>query len=144
MGPYIFYRVEDEDSRARYFGKKGLLAEDKKTWVDFDSWDWRLFSQVERHLEWSNRVPTPFISMYSDEGVAYREARRRVRDGKMDVKVYTINMRRSRERRQWRNVRILAERLDLDIPEYAWNNSKYEYIFLRHVPDSAVVDCDEL
>ena len=39
MGPYIFYRVEDEDSRARYFGEEGLLAEDTKTWVDFDSWD---------------------------------------------------------------------------------------------------------
>ena len=44
---------------------------------------------------------------------------------------------------EWRNVRILAKRLDLDIPEYAWNNSKYEYIFLHHVPDSAVVDCDD-
>ena len=28
MGPYIFFRVEDEDSRARYSGEEGLFAEE--------------------------------------------------------------------------------------------------------------------
>ena len=139
MGPYIFFRVEDEDSRARYFDGEGLFAEDMNTWVDFKSWDRRLLGQVERHLDWGNRVPTPFISMYCDEGVAQREAERRIGEGKKDVRVYEINMRRSDERREYRNIRLLAERLDFDIPERAWNNSKYEYIFLHHVPDSAVV-----
>jgi hypothetical protein len=37
-----------------------------------------------------------------------------------------------------------AERLDFDIPELAWNNSEYEYIFVHHVPDSAVVDWIDL
>lgn len=139
MGPYIFFRVEDEDSRARYSGEEGLFAEDTDTWVDFKSWDWRLLGQVEKHLDWGNRVPTPFISMYCDEGVAHREAKRRVGEGKKDVRIYKINMRRSDERREYRNIRLLAEKLDFDIPERAWNNSEYEYIFLHHVPDSAVV-----
>lgn len=77
--------------------------------------------------------------MYCDEGVAQREAERRIGEGKKDVRVYKINMRRSDERREYRNIRLLAERLDFDIPERAWNNSRYEYIFLHHVPDSAVV-----
>ncbi|KAF2185814.1 hypothetical protein K469DRAFT_707480 [Zopfia rhizophila CBS 207.26] len=139
MGPYIFFRVEDEDSRARYSGEEGLFAEATDTWVDFKSWDWTLLGQVERHLDWGNRVPTPFISMYCDEGVAHREAKRCVGEGKKDVRVYKINMRRSDERREYRNIRLLAERLNFDIPERAWNNSEYEYIFLHHVPDSAVV-----
>jgi hypothetical protein len=139
MGPYIFFRVEDEDSRARYSGEEGLFTEDTDTWVDFKSWDWRLLGQVERHLDWGNRVPTPFISMYCDEGVTQREAKRRVGEGKKDVRVYKINMRRSDERREYRNIRLLAERLDFDIPERAWNNSEYEYIFPHYVPDSAVV-----
>ena len=142
MGPYIFFRVEDEDSRARYFDGEGLFAEDKNTRVDFRSCDRRLFGQVEKHLDWGNRVPTPFISMYCDEDVAHREARRRVREGK-DVRVYTVNMRESDERREYRNIRLLAERLHFVIPEHAWNNSEYEYVFLHHVPDSAVVDCFE-
>lgn len=77
--------------------------------------------------------------MYCDEGVAQREAERRIGEGKKDVRVYKINMRRSDERREYRNIRLLAERLDFDIPERAWNNSRYEYIFLHHVSDSAVV-----
>ena len=144
MGPYIFFRVEDEDSRARHFGEEGLFADDTDTRVDFNRWDWRLRSQVERHLDWGNRAPTPFISMYCHEGVALREAERRVRDGKKDVRIYEINMRESDERREYRNLRLLAEKLDFDIPERAWNNSKYEYIFLQHVPDSAVIGWTEL
>lgn len=77
--------------------------------------------------------------MYCDEGVAQREAERRIGEGKKDARVYKINMRRSDERREYRNIRLLAERLDFDIPKRAWNNSRYEYIFLHHVPDSAVV-----
>lgn len=139
MGPFIFFRVEDEDSRAQYSGEEGLFAEDTDTWVDFKSWDGRLLGQVKRHLNWANRAPTPFISMYCDEGVAFREARRRVREGKRDVRVYKINMRRSHAPREYRNIRLLAERLEFDIPERAWNNSEYEYIFLHHVPDIAVM-----
>ena len=144
MGPYIFFRVEDEDSRARYFDEEGLFAEDTNTWVDFESWSGRLLGHIERHLDWGNRVPTPFISTYCHEGVALREAEQRVRDEKKDVRVYEINMRESDERREYRNVRRLATMLDIDIPERAWNNSKYEYIFLHHVPDSAIVGWTEM
>ena len=144
MGPYIFFQVEDEDSRAQYFSEEGLFAEDRDTEVDFNSWSWWLRGQVKRHLDWRNRVPTPFISMYYHEGMAFREAERRVGDRKMEVRVYKINMRRSNKRREYRNLRLLAEKLDFDIPERAWNNSKYEYIFLQHVPDSAVIGWTEL
>lgn len=65
-------------------------------------------------------VPVPVISMYCDEGVSHREAARRVGEGKKDVRVYEINM--------WEN-----DELDFDIPEHAWNNLEYEYIFLHHV-----------
>jgi hypothetical protein len=140
MAPYIFFRVEDRESRAQYFGKKGLFAEDTDTPVDFESLYLTLRYQVERHLNWGNRVPTPFISMYCDKEVAFREARRRVRDKKKDVRVYVINMRKSAERREYRNIPVLARKLALKIPNRARNNSKKEYIFLHHVPDSAVVD----
>ena len=39
--------VKDEDSRTRYSGEEGLFAEGMDTWVDFESWDWRLLGQVE-------------------------------------------------------------------------------------------------
>ena len=103
-GPYIFYRAENEDSRAQYLVEVGLVAEDTDTWVDFFSYDRRLLNQVKRHLDWGNRKPTPFISAYCDEDVAGREAERLVRVGKTIVRFYKIDMRKSDERREYQNV----------------------------------------
>ena len=55
MGPYIFHRVEDGDSRARYYDGEGVFAEDTDAEVDFGSRDWRLLRQVERHLDWGKQ-----------------------------------------------------------------------------------------
>ena len=55
------------------------------------------------------------------------------------MRVYKINIPQSDEHREYGNIRLLAARLDFDIPEHAWNNPEYEYIFLHHVPDCAVV-----
>lgn len=145
MGPYIFYRVEDHTSRARYIDGDGLLAEDTDTEVNFRRPDLRLISLVERHLDWGNRDPTPFISMYCEEAVADREADRRVRRGKRDVKIYKIIMPKDKRKRvEYRNVRRLAKELEVDIPEHAWHNSECEYIALNHVPESAVVGSFDL
>lgn len=144
MGPYKFYRVEDEDSRAEYVENAGLWAENTATRVDFRSYDETLFEQVGRHLDWANREPTPFISMYGDKDVAEREANRRVRDGKQNVRVYTINMRMLEKNQcEYRNARRLADKLRLYIPKHAWNNSKYEYICLHHVPQVAIIDRED-
>ncbi|KAF2844318.1 hypothetical protein T440DRAFT_525653 [Plenodomus tracheiphilus IPT5] len=35
MAPYIFYRVEDEHSRARYIDGQGIFAEGTDTRLDF-------------------------------------------------------------------------------------------------------------
>ncbi|KAN0109942.1 hypothetical protein V8E51_006329 [Hyaloscypha variabilis] len=142
VAPEIFYRVEDEDSRAQYVPGEGIFAEDMDTRVHLGGSSRQLRSQVENHIDWGNRIPTIFISTYSNEEVALREARRRVREGKEEVVVYQIDIERSRPV-EFREMRRLAQRLGVEIPDYAWNNSKYEYIFLHHVPESAVVDCWE-
>jgi hypothetical protein len=41
---------------------------------------------------------------------------------------------------EFRKLRALAEKLRLEIPHEAWNNSKYEYVFWREIPDSTIVD----
>jgi molybdate-binding protein len=144
MGPHIFYRVEDEHSRACYIDGEGIIAEDTDTWVDFRKKGVALLHQIAQHLDWSNREPTPFISTYSEEQVAQREAERRVMAGKRDVRIYKINMRAGNERTEYRNIRLLAEKLDFVIPKNAWNNSMYEYVFLSRIPDSAVIGMDDL
>jgi hypothetical protein len=141
MGPHIFYRVEDEHSRACYIDNQGIIAEDTDTSVDFRKKGTALLVQIAQHLDWSNRQPTPFISTYCEEEVAWREAERRVTAGKKDVKIYKIDMHNidRKERSEYRDIRLLAKKLELDIPVHAWNNSMYEYIFLHCIPDSAVM-----
>ena len=56
-----------------------------------------------------------------------------------DVVVYEIDVDCSYERVEYRNVRRLAGVLAVEIEDKARNNSKYEWIFLHAVPDSAVV-----
>ncbi|KAH7072735.1 hypothetical protein BKA63DRAFT_515577 [Paraphoma chrysanthemicola] len=137
--PREFFRVEDASSRASYIEGKGIYAEDDYTWVDFDSTGARLFAQIGQHLQWANKHPTPFISAYSDEDVAWREAERRCLDGKKDVRIYTINTNRRGKAIEYRNIRRLAKKVGLWIDDQAWNNSKYEYIFLHHIPKSMIV-----
>jgi hypothetical protein len=137
--PTEFFRVEDASSRASYVRRKGIFAEDEYAGVDFDRAGAHLFDQVEQHLRWENRRPTPFISAYSDEKVARDEAKRRCRDGKQDVRIYIIDTDRRREPIEYRHIRGVARKVGLRIEEEAWNNSEYEYIFLHHIPQCMIV-----
>jgi hypothetical protein len=138
------YRVESKDSRARYYDGKGIYAEDTETRVDFDLPSPDLGSHVENHVDWGNRTATPFISAYSKKRTAVAEACRRMRCGKEEVMVTVMNIKGtetwSDSRVEYRNLRKLAKKLGVTIPNYAWRNSKFEYIILHHVPESAIVD----
>jgi hypothetical protein len=146
MGPHIFYRVEDEHSRACYIDGQGIVAEDTDTLVDFRKKGTALLDQIAQHLDWSNRHPTPFISTYCEEQVAWREAERRVTAGKRDVRIYKIDMHAiaRNERTEYRNTRLLAGKLGYYIPVDAWNNSLHEYVFRYWIPDSVVVGMKDL
>ncbi|KAI0423633.1 hypothetical protein F5Y09DRAFT_203351 [Xylaria sp. FL1042] len=136
--PRIFWRVEDEHSRARTTESNGIQVA-AYTDVDFGQMSAELRECLARHLDWSDRTRSPFISAYSDEEAAYREADRRRRRGKRDVTITEINIEEMPYGTvQYRNVRNLAKNLNLWIEEEAWNNSLYEYVFLRQIPEDAI------
>lgn len=111
--PCIFYRVEDASSRAWYSNREGgIVAEDTLTRVNVRGMGYNLRKQLAQHLDWANRYPTPFLLVYSDEDVAWREAERRMRAGKKEVKIYEIDTGKREEPVEYRNVRKLAEKLD--------------------------------
>lgn len=141
MGPHIFYRVEDDESSARYIDGKGILAADRNSRVNFNRKGAFLRNHLARHLDWENRLPTPFASAYCNKRVAWTEAKRRVNAGKRNVTVYKMDMhaRRKGERIEYRDIQLLAERLEYDIPHKALHNSEYEYVFLHRIPQSVIV-----
>ncbi|KAI1283581.1 hypothetical protein F5Y07DRAFT_394485 [Xylaria sp. FL0933] len=136
--PRVFWRVEDEYSRAQTTDTNGISAEAYID-VDFGDRSGTLRECLARHLDWSDRTPSPFISAYSDEGTAYREADRRLSRGRSNVTITEINLEDlPYGTAHYRNIRTLANKLEVWIEEEAYNNSKYEYIFLHHVPWEAV------
>lgn len=144
---YLFYRVEDKYSQARA-ADGGIWAGERHAKVDFKATHERkpkaLDRHVMNHLDWSNRRPTPFISMYKDYTVAFEEANRRKRRGMKKVTITEVDVRKVYGKVEYRNVRRLAHRLQCRIPEKAWHNSEYEFIFLHHIPDRAVTNRIEM
>ncbi|KAL8299185.1 hypothetical protein RB601_003617 [Gaeumannomyces tritici] len=129
-----FYRVEDEDSRRRIAPGSGFYAPGESE-VGFEN-GWELVA----HLDWRNREPTSFISVYSRKDVALREAHRRKRQGKRDVTVTEIDVSLAPWRLEFRNMRRLCASLEVYIETEAWHNSEYEWVFLHCIPKRAIRD----
>ncbi|KAI0814536.1 hypothetical protein GGR55DRAFT_436775 [Xylaria sp. FL0064] len=119
--PRIFYRVDDEDSEAR-MTERGIWATGQVK-VDFR----QLAAELERHIEWWSKEASPFVSVYSDKRTAFREAKRRMRNGKKHVTITYINTWEVKYGVvQYRSVRLLAEELGVEILKKAKHNSEYD------------------
>jgi hypothetical protein len=147
MAPCKYWRVEDEGSHCRYDEWDGILAGDTDTFINLNpkgrKEEEALGGEVENHLIWGNKVPTVFISAYADEKRAYEEAERRRYRGRQQVIVYVIVPLRDYSMK-YRSVRGLADRLGVEIPEQAYRNSEYEYLFLHQIVPDAIVSIDPL
>ena len=122
QAPHIFYRVEDEDSDARYYPNAGIFAGARVIDINLNPYkDPSLHEEVERHLDWRNRISSPFISVYSDQEVACKEAERRVKDGKMNVRLRVIDTMQFDQNSclEYRRLRRLAKKLGLYIEKNA-------------------------
>ncbi|KFH48270.1 hypothetical protein ACRE_009260 [Hapsidospora chrysogenum ATCC 11550] len=144
MASRIQWRAEDDDSQVQTTMRRGAVAADVKSRVGFGLRTRheraRLRRKFHNQLDWSNRTKTPFISTYGRERAALEEAGRRKRDGKKNVRVVKIDTYQADCRVEYRNVRKLAKALGYWIPDKAWRNSEFEYIFLRHIPASAIME----
>ena len=81
-----------------------------------------------------------FLSVYSDRETAWAEAKRRERRGRVEVRILEIDVSQCpKGTMQYRNVRKLAKKLGVWIPDEAWHNSLYEYVFLHRIPSDAIV-----
>lgn len=142
MDDDIMFRVEDESSQA-HTTERGVLASVESSGLTFKLGDEDMreefFWALHDHVRWSSDAASPFISVYSDWDTALREAQRRVRMGKQHVTITVIDGSPDRDL-DYRRVRGLASRLGLDIPSKAWNNSKFEIVFLHRIPPHAIVE----
>lgn len=136
----MFFRVQDEHSRAQY-DFDGIYAEDQSSSMTFNiqMHHGNIRDEIEKHLDWANRNPTCLISTYARQDVAEAQARRRIDRGREEVVIFVIDPAREPGGAKYRNLRMLAEKVDFQIPDQAWNNSEYEWIFLEQIPDHMIV-----
>jgi hypothetical protein len=141
-------RVEDSSSRAQWNPRRGIHAGLARSGADFHATRGSGLALLEEHLrnhvDWYNTHETPFISTYNSYRAAYAEAFRRIRCGKKDVIIIWIDVTRAHKKVQYRNMRTLARKLGITIPPRAWHNSEFEFVFLHHIPDSAITEITEL
>lgn len=70
------WHVYDDLSRTPFRSGIGIQCEDENDYL-MNAWHVITPEAMKRHLDWTNRRPTQFISFYEDEQAARREARRR-------------------------------------------------------------------
>jgi hypothetical protein len=100
----------------------------------------KLKDEVHAHLDWSNRDPTPFISVTTDEEWAFEQAnRRREEQERRDIVVYEICAEGNRGV-HWGRVGTWLRRAGSETPEYAaFRSTENEYLFLHHIPEEFIV-----
>lgn len=138
-----FYRVEDEHSQAVTTPGKGISAAGRagiNLGATYGNQAEELRWNLQNHLDWSSNYKSPFISAYDDEDVAFSIAEgRKEKLGRQHVTVTKIDVSKVHGQVEFRELRPLAERLGVWIPDKAYHNSEREWIFLHDIPDEAVV-----
>lgn len=141
MAPYIYYRVHDSSSATHFDKEHGFVAGDHQLRLRMfprnRSERQDLFDALGRHLEWSDRTPSPFISVYADRDTAVNSAIARVNQGKRGVFIAYIDVE-AIEDLWYRFTPKLAEEIGLRIQPQALRNSEQEFVFLHHIPGEAV------
>jgi hypothetical protein len=136
--PTVFFRVQDEYSQAQYCEHRGILSKNQSN-ASFNPRLSKTRQTIQDHLNWASRKSSTFISVYSDWATANREARRRLADGHANVVIWKIDTLKGHRKAQYRNIRLLALRCRIWVPDKAWNNSEHEWLFLHQVPESMIV-----
>jgi hypothetical protein len=130
--PQFFYRVYDNQSVSK-LTEYGFQTPD----AAFDpSAPWAKHV-VKRHMDWSNRSPSPFISVTDSEEKACEYARQRVELGHTGVLMATINVSELRRANvSFWHMQTLARELHAYVEPRGWNPN--EWLCLHYIPNDAV------
>lgn len=143
--PLEYYRVHDNSSATHFNKENGFFAGDTQLQLRMfprNPSEYRnLFSALDRHLDWSDRTPSPFISVYSDYDTAVNSAIARVHQGKRRVFIAHIDVE-GFEGLWYRHAPKLAREIGLRIQPRALRNSEHEFIFFHDIPEEAMTGYD--
>lgn len=137
---------------ASYHEGEGILALSDE-WIPLNPREWwqqkKLRHVLWDHLNWSNKTPSPFISVSRDKEWALHQAARREEEGKTGVVVYEICITDEHlheyhadprnPRIRWKGVRRWLDLAESCIPKWAdYPSTENELLFLHHIPDEFI------
>jgi hypothetical protein len=133
--PRYLYRVFDDQSVSKWDEDDGFIA----GWPDrpFDLSKGWARGVVTEHMDWSNRILTPFISTTSSPhpAVNYAQQREQMRhSGVFIAEVDTFRLGNVKVYHMQSLVRAIRAR----VPPQGWN--KYEYLIHRQISVEAIVE----
>ena len=136
------YRLQDDESHTLYNKDYGFLARDLRTEINFNprckSEKSVLFRTLDLHLDWGNRIDTPFISVYDDRDTAIEYAMMRLNRGKTGVRIGEIEVGWHNDV-EFRSVPKLAESKEYEIDYRALSHSRHECLVLHWIPPWCIV-----
>ena len=141
--PDELYRVFDYSSESQYDDEYGFLAGNTRIQLKmFRPWDEEeekeLIDALHSHLDWNNTRPSPFISVHSSKRAAYACANGKINAGRRGVTIAFIDPYMLFED-QLRKVSKLADELEYEIPDAAYDNARCEWIVLHQIPNEAIM-----
>ncbi|KAF8532078.1 hypothetical protein BDD12DRAFT_902463 [Trichophaea hybrida] len=142
--PEIFYRIYDDDSVSQRGRRYGFRA-GAGCGSDANAWFYSKTSiraAVELHADWTNRVPTPFISTSTSAAWILRQAQRREKAGKENVTIVEINADAdfSGDDVNVYSMKKLVSKYGADIPNKAMASYQHEWLFRGRIPMRAIVE----
>ncbi|KAG2034138.1 hypothetical protein BDR03DRAFT_965941 [Suillus americanus] len=131
--PQYLYRVFDEKSRSQFHETSGFVASIPNAIYDPEHWNAR--RELERHMDWTNNHPTPFISVTASHEKALKFAKQRMEKQRRTVTIAKIES--SRLETAIYRMCDLVNQTSADIKQEAMN--KHEYLCVRCIPANAVI-----
>ena len=139
--PDRLYRVFDNSSVSKYSKIYGFRAQDDAFPLEAAETAHHMWEPVRRHLDWSNRYPTPFVSTWESSQKAWKTAKRREERGCQNVKIAVIEVDILKENDVWFEKSIdIVEKFDVYLPERTRRYlSSVEYLCLHSIPRKAII-----
>ena len=140
--PSELYRVHYSGSRTAFSTEQGFEASDTTTTFGPGELN-ELKQAIEKHFTWGCRDPLPFISLFSDRSHAEnwdcKEPWRGYGNSEGDWALHTISTTHL-ESKNFFKLSDLVEKLYLEIPEGAKQHIHGAFIYLHHIPATAIVE----
>jgi len=133
--PTNLYRIFDQTSVSTFDPMEGFRSLDQ----DFTTDDWsnseKMRLALTQHLDWYNRIPTPFISISAARDATRREALRRHSRGRKVQIAEISSWKLEAEQVKWDQVSRLVNRHGATDAPFV---GTAEYLCLNCIPASAV------